>query len=231
MGNLRTPPNQNQTATNPRTLSERFSHHEGGPHTHTLLSYAPVPHWAISHHLWRWWHPEHILHLQARCISIAALFVAVEGIYALSLPLVVTLSLAGCVIQSCPTLCIPMDCSPPGSSVHGPLQVRILETIAMPSCRGSSWPRDGTSVFSVSCFGRRATWEVHFCHLTAIFYKVCPEPITEAWGPKYSHGSSYLGWGQTSLLTPWASFLTVSLSTRAHISLLLYFPFILPDTK
>ena len=43
--------------------------------------------------------------------------------------------------QSCPTLCNPMDGSPPGSSVHGFLQVRILEWGAMPSSRGSSQPK------------------------------------------------------------------------------------------
>ena len=43
--------------------------------------------------------------------------------------------------QSCPTLCNPMDCSPPGSSVHGISQARILEWVAMPSSRGSSCPR------------------------------------------------------------------------------------------
>ena len=42
------------------------------------------------------------------------------------------------VTQSCPTLCDPMDCSPPSSSVHGILQARILEWVAMPSSRGSS---------------------------------------------------------------------------------------------
>ena len=41
-------------------------------------------------------------------------------------------------LQSCPTLCDPMDSSPPGSSVHGILQARILEWIAMPSSRRSS---------------------------------------------------------------------------------------------
>ena len=45
------------------------------------------------------------------------------------------------VTQSCPTLCNPMDCSPPGSSVHGILQARILEYIAVPSSRRSSQPR------------------------------------------------------------------------------------------
>ena len=39
------------------------------------------------------------------------------------------------VSQSCLTLCGPMDCSPPGSSVHGILQARILEWVAMPSPR------------------------------------------------------------------------------------------------
>ena len=41
-------------------------------------------------------------------------------------------------LQSYPTLCDPMDCSPPGSSVHGILQARILEWVATPSSRGSS---------------------------------------------------------------------------------------------
>ena len=39
------------------------------------------------------------------------------------------------VTQLCPTLCDPMDCCPPGSSVHGILQARILEWVAMPSSR------------------------------------------------------------------------------------------------
>ena len=43
-----------------------------------------------------------------------------------------------------PTLCNPMDCSPPGSSVHGIPQARILEQVAIPFSRGSSPLRDGT---------------------------------------------------------------------------------------
>ena len=54
-------------------------------------------------------------------------------------------------LQSCPTLCDPMDCSPPGSSVHGSLQARILVWVAMPSSRGSSQPRDQTHASCVSC--------------------------------------------------------------------------------
>ena len=45
------------------------------------------------------------------------------------------------VLQSCLTVCDPMDCSPPDSPVHGILQARILEWVATPSCRGSSRPR------------------------------------------------------------------------------------------
>ena len=61
----------------------------------------------------------------------------------------------GCVLcfitQSCPTLHDPMDCSLPSSSVHGILQARILEWVAMPSSRGSSQPRDGTQVSHIAC--------------------------------------------------------------------------------
>ena len=59
------------------------------------------------------------------------------------------------LLQVCPTLCDPRDCSPPGSSVHGILQARLLEWVAMPSLRGSSQPRDQTHISCVSCIGRR----------------------------------------------------------------------------
>ena len=53
------------------------------------------------------------------------------------------------------TLCNPMGCSPPGSSVCGILQAWVLEWVVMPSSRGSSGPRDQTQVSYVSCIGRR----------------------------------------------------------------------------
>ena len=56
------------------------------------------------------------------------------------------------VTQSCLTLCQPMDCSPPGSSVHGISQARILVWVAISLSRGSSWPRDRNCV---SCVGRQ----------------------------------------------------------------------------
>ena len=63
------------------------------------------------------------------------------------------------VAQLCLTLCDPVDCTPPGSSVHGILQARIPEWVAMPSSRGSSPPRNRTWVSYVSCIGRRVVYK------------------------------------------------------------------------
>ena len=70
-------------------------------------------------------------------------------------------------LQSCSTLCEPIDCGPPGSSVHGILQVRILEWIAIPFSRGSSQPRNQTCVSCLLAlaggfFTTSATWEAQF---------------------------------------------------------------------
>ena len=65
-----------------------------------------------------------------------------------------TLCLCSCMraksLQSCPTLCTCTDCSPPGFFVHGVLQARILEWVAITSSRGSSWRRDRTWVSCVA---------------------------------------------------------------------------------
>ena len=67
------------------------------------------------------------------------------------------------VAQSCPTLCNPMDYTPPGSPVHGILQARIVEWVAMPSSRGSSQPRDWTQVSCIAggFFTIFTIWEAH----------------------------------------------------------------------
>ena len=67
-----------------------------------------------------------------------------------------------CVCMLSHTSCVrlfvtPMDCSPPGSSVHGILQARILEWVAVSSSRGSSRPRDPTHVCCIA--GRFFTTE------------------------------------------------------------------------
>ena len=70
-------------------------------------------------------------------------------------------------LQSCPTLCDPMNCSLSGSSVHGILQERILEWVAMPSSRGSSRPRDQTCISYISCIGRQFLY--HKSHLESLY--------------------------------------------------------------
>ena len=54
------------------------------------------------------------------------------------------------VAQSCLTLCNPVRCNQPGPSVHGILQARILEWVAIPFSRRSSWPRDQTQTFCIA---------------------------------------------------------------------------------
>ena len=82
------------------------------------------------------------------------------------------------LFQLCPTICDSMDCSPPGCSVHGILQARILEWVAMPSSRGSSYPMNQTHAgepASPALAGRffitSTTWEALFLtHPIAILF-------------------------------------------------------------
>ena len=60
-----------------------------------------------------------------------------------------------CVFSHVWLFCDPMDCSPPGSSVHGIFQARITGMVHRFFSRGSSWPRDGTHISYVSCIGKR----------------------------------------------------------------------------
>ena len=101
------------------------------------------------------------------------------------------------VTQSCPSLCDPMDCSPPGFSVHGILQVSILEWIAIPFSRGSSQPRDRTLVscipgrfFTVWATGKPCAtvggpwprWSLETGHMRSLTHmlkqnkRICAEP-------------------------------------------------------
>ena len=69
------------------------------------------------------------------------------------------------VTQSCPTLCDPMDCSPPDSSVHGIFQAWILEWVPVSFSRGPSWPRDWTRGSRI--IGRRfSVWATRVALLT-----------------------------------------------------------------
>ena len=93
-------------------------------------------------------------------------------------------------VQSNLTLCDTVDCSLPDSSVHGILQARILEWVAMPSSRGSSWLRDQTQV---SCITDRffTIWaEVHKTH--------CIFQCTFSAGKSRRWGGIPVGWWELS---------------------------------
>jgi len=104
-----------------------------------------------SEHLKSWW-PNRSLYLLIIFNLVVILF------------LVLSPCVCAKLLQPCPTLCDPMDCSSTGSSVHGLFQARILEWFAMPSSRGSSWPRDRTHIscllhWQAGFFTTSATWE------------------------------------------------------------------------
>ena len=86
------------------------------------------------------------------------------------------ISLWAQLLQPCLTLCDPMDYSPPGSSVYGILQARILEWVAMPSPMESSQPRDWTHVsmspaLAVRFFTTSATrdTQVHYSYDNVLY--------------------------------------------------------------
>ena len=114
------------------------------------------------------------------------MFFCISEIY--SFLLLSILCMCGQLLQSCLTLCDPLYCSLPGSSVPGISQARILEWSAMPSSRGSSQPRDQTRV---SCLASRffthwATWEDSLS-ITPFIYHAFFNPLRERpFGPATS---------------------------------------------
>ena len=114
-----------------------------------------------------------------------------------------------CVLvnQSCLTVCDPMDCSPPGSSsVHGILQARILEWVAISFSKGSSWPRNWTRI---SCLVGRfftiwATREALYCFCFTFFF-FWPQGMWDLSSPtrNWTH-TSYIGRWSLNHWTSWA---------------------------
>ena len=111
------------------------------------------------------------------------------------------------VAHSCLTLCDPMDCNPPGSSVYRNSQARILEWVAISSSRGSSWPGDWTCM---SFVGRQvlyhctnldiSTW-LSTCALFHFF--ICPANIN--WLSPLCNDLSMLNViGLTKLIRKWS---------------------------
>ena len=108
-------------------------------------------------------------------------------------------------LQSCTTLCDPLDSSPPGFSVYGILQARILEWVCMPSSRGSSNPGiKPMSLMSPKLAGRffttSTTWE-------ALFNMVNTQP--KYWSINFSISSSNEYSGLISFRVDWFDLLVV----------------------
>ena len=96
-------------------------------------------------------------------------------------------SLCVSVTQSCPALCHPMDCSPSGSSVHGILQARRLEWVAISSSRGSSLPRDQTQVSRVSCVAGKFFYRLNHLESPKV-------PLVLLRVPPRAESAHQLGW-------------------------------------
>ena len=83
------------------------------------------------------------------------------------------------LLQSCLTLCDPVDYSPPGSFVHGILQARTLDWAAISSSRGSSPPSDQTRVSCISCIGK---WTLYHC---TAYTQAKDNSTDKSWGKKF----------------------------------------------
>ena len=97
------------------------------------------------------WATRCVTYLALMCISVSNYhFVYFKCIQSCVCVCVCVCTCSGITHLLCPTLCDPMDCSPPGSFVHRILQARILEWVAIPFCNRSSWPRDQTRVSRIA---------------------------------------------------------------------------------
>ena len=111
------------------------------------------------------------------------------------------------VSKSCPTLCNPMDCSPPGSSVHGISQAKILEWVAVFFSRGSSRTRAWTCVSYIvgGFFTTESSGTVEFWDSEAgggfppVFYMWCLSTFELIFYPPFQHPSD----GAFSYSWPW----------------------------
>ena len=105
--------------------------------------------------------------------------------------------------QSCSTLCGPMDCSPPGFSVHGILQARIPEWVVISFSRGSSQPRDRTQVSYTGrqVFYHQATREAPHNHHVVLRVKH-PASITPHRPRHTGQMRTWSGAGGQTELTP-----------------------------
>ena len=87
-----------------------------------------------------------------------------------------------------------MDCSLPGSSVHGTIQARILDRVAMPTSRGSSQPRDWTRISCISCTADSSSLshQGNLVHMAGLFNKQAFDYQLPAHTYSHSHADSFI---------------------------------------
>ena len=134
------------------------------------------------------------------------------------------------IAQLCLILFDPVNCSPPGSSIHGVLQTRILEWVATPFSRGSSWPSNQTrdSRITGGFFTVWATRETPYphdiyfitgglhllTHFACIFHP--PTPCSAAVGVVFVLGFTYK-WDHMMLVFLWLISLSLIPSRSTHV--------------
>ena len=126
--------------------------------------------------------------------------------------------------QSCPTLCDPIDGSPPGSSVHQISQAGVPEWVAISFSRGSCWPRDWTWV---SCFSRRVPyhWATQEASVLLAARKCSPWVSAQHRG---ASGTRWLGGGpkpsvwQAGLLQIWEHTILITITLKMTVTLKQY---------
>ena len=120
-------------------------------------------------------------------------------------------------LQSRPALCDPMNCSPQGSSVHGTLQARLLQLVAISSFKRASQPTDQTCVSYLSCIGRQILY--HWWHLGSPRTLVMTH---QKWGPEKSCTVQFSSVSHPcpTLCNPWTAACQASLSITNSWSLL-----------
>ena len=112
-------------------------------------------------------------------------------------------SLKVLVTQSCPTLCDPMNCSSPGSSVHGNLQARILEWVAIPFSRGSSHPgtKPGSTALQTDSLPSEPPGNPSIKYITLLF--LCFASFCFPWESFSSNFSNFLSQTLKFVLLEW----------------------------
>ena len=134
-------------------------------------------------------HAHSLLHLPSFSLTLSlSAFLCVFLCFSICIPLL-CIHVHAKSLQSCPTLCDPMDCSLPGSSLHGVLQARRLEWVAVPFLQGIFPPQGWNCISGVSCTGRRVLGSpsllyllLHTCfhHMPSFHYPCCMfKPVKE----------------------------------------------------